>query len=212
MTTGDGHMFDAMKSLFERYSGGLNRRDLFRNGGLLALPGLLRGTKAAAAPPIAEGLRLGPDIYQSIGVRPLINCRGTLTIVGGSLELPEVRAAKDAAAQHFVQLDELMEAIGKRLAELTGAEWGVVTAGCAAALAHATAACVAGGNPDRHVRIPNLAGFPRDEVVIPAHSRNVYDAAVRSVGVRVVEVGTLEELEAAFGPRTAMVYIFAGPR
>jgi len=61
-----------------------------------------------------------------------------------------------------------MDAIGKRFGELTQAEWGVVTSGCAAGLAHATAACVAGGNPDLHVRIPNLAGFPKDEVIIPS--------------------------------------------
>jgi L-seryl-tRNA(Ser) seleniumtransferase len=117
----------------------------------------------------------------------------------------------DAAAQHHVHLDELMAAIGARLAELTKAEWGMVSSGCAAALTHATAACVAGGNPDLHVRIPNLTGFAKDEVIIPKHSRNVYDAAVRAVGARVVEVGTGEELEAAFGPRTAMVYILASP-
>src|SRR5947209_11454868 len=88
----------------------------------------------------------------------------------------------------------------------------MVSAGCAAALDHATAACVAGGNPDRHVRIPNLAGFPKDEVVIPTHSRNVYDAAVRSIGVKIIEVADVAEYEAALGPRVAMVYLFAGPR
>src|SRR4029077_224268 len=108
--------------------------------------------------------------------------------------------------------DELMEAIGKRLAEWTGAEAGMVSSGCAAGIAHATAACVAGGNPDRHVRIPNLAGFPKDEVIIPTHSRNVYDAAVRSVGVKIIEVADAAEYEAALGPRAAMVYVFAGPR
>jgi L-seryl-tRNA(Ser) seleniumtransferase len=144
-------------------------------------------------------------------VRPLINARGTFTIISGSRMLPEVRGAMDAAAQHHVHLDELMAAIGARLAELTKAEWGMVSSGCSAGLTHATAACVAGGNPDLHVRIPHLTGFPKDEVIIPKHSRNVYDAAVRAVGVRVVEVGTGEELEAAFGPRTAMVYILAGP-
>ena len=97
------------------------------------------------------------------------------------------------------------------LAALTGAEWGLVTSGCAAALTHATAASVAGGNPDLHIRLPNLAGFAKDEVIIPKHSRNVYDAAVRAVGVRVLEVATPAELESAFGPRTAMVYILAGP-
>ena len=102
--------------------------------------------------------------------------------------LPEVRAAMDAASRQYVHLDELAEAIGARLAALTQAEWGMVSSGCSAALTHATAACVAGGNPDLHVRIPNLAGFPKDEAIVPTHSRNVYDAAVRAVGVRVIEV------------------------
>ena len=83
--------------------------------------------------------------------------------------------------------------------------------GCSAGLTLATAACVAGGNPDLHVRLPNLSGFPKDEAVIPTHSRNVYDAALRSVGVRVVEVSTLAEFEASLGPRTALIYILAGP-
>ncbi|MBV8808417.1 MAG: Cys/Met metabolism pyridoxal-phosphate-dependent protein, partial [Acidobacteriaceae bacterium] len=135
------------------------------------------------------------NIYQKIGVRPVINCRGTYTIIGGSLELPEVTAAQQAAGQHYVQLDELADGIGQRLVELTGAEWGMVSAGCAAGLAHATSACVAGGNPDLHVRIPDLRGFPKDEVVIPAHSRNEYDAAVRSIGVRIVEVQNAQDFQ-----------------
>jgi L-seryl-tRNA(Ser) seleniumtransferase len=203
-------------------SEGISRRELFRRGGLLggllALPGWLRGQTLAAAArvdavasAVAGALRVGPDIYQSIGVRPIVNARGTFTIISGSLMLPEVRAAMDAAARHYVHLDELTEAIGARLAALTGAEWGLVTSGCSAALTHATAACVAGGNPDLHVRIPNLAGFPRDEAIIPRHSRNVYDAALKAVGVRIVEVANLAELEAAFGPRTALVYVLAGP-
>jgi L-seryl-tRNA(Ser) seleniumtransferase len=196
----------------------VSRRELFRRSALLTLPALLRSgvddAAAAAAVPAPEGLRPATDVkdvYSSIGVRPLINARGTFTIISGSLMLPEVRAAIDAAAQHHVHLDELMAAIGARLAELTRAEWGMVSSGCAAGLTHATAACVAGGNPDLHIRIPNLSGFAKDEVIIPSHSRNVYDAAVRAVGVRVIEVGKGEELEAAFGPRSAMVYILAGP-
>jgi len=198
--------------------GGLSRRDLFRGGrdlgSLLALSALVPGAADLhAAPPVDVngGLRAGPEVYKSIGVRPLINARGTYTIISGSLLLPEVRAAMDAAARQFVHLDELTDAIGARLATLTRAEWGMVTSGCSAALTHATAACVAGGNPDLHIRIPNLTGFPRDEAIIPKHSRNVYDAAVRAVGVRVIEVTTLAELEAAIGPRTAMVYVLAGP-
>lgn len=198
---------------------GFTRRELLQRTSFLALPALLgldwaalEAAAAEAGPAVAAaGLTIGPGLYQSIGVRPMINGRGTYTIISGSLMLPEVRAAIQEAAQHFVHLDELMAAIGARLAELTKAEWGIVTTGCSAALTHASAACVAGGNPDRHVRIPNLNGFPKDEAIIPKHSRNVYDAAVRAVGLRVIEVSTAAELEAAFGPRTALVYILAGP-
>ena len=138
-------MFQSIKSSLLNRLSGFSRRDLFRHSGSLALAGSLHAQSKTSS----RGLHLGPDIYSSIGVRPIINCRGTLTIIGGSLELPEVRQAKELASQHYIQLDELMDAAGKRLAELTGAEWGVITSGCAAGLAHATAACVAGGNPDR---------------------------------------------------------------
>ncbi len=188
----------------------LSRRDLLRLS-------LLVGTEASLAAPLAAEAGQAqartpatPEVYRAIGVTPLINARGTFTIISGSLMLPEVRTAMDAAARHHVHLDELAEAIGARLAALTRAEWGLVTSGCSAAITHATAACVAGGNPDLHVRIPDLRGFARDEVIIPTHSRNVYDAAVRVVGTRVLEVSTVAELEHALGPRTAMIYILAG--
>ena len=151
----------------------ISRRALISGGGalgsLLAIPGAARAgavqPSAATTPDVAPATA---SVYEAIGVRPLINARGTFTIISGSTMLPEVRAAMDAAAQHYVHLDELTEAIGARLATLTGAEWGLVSNGCAAALTHATAACVAGGNPDLHVRMPNLSGFPKDEV---DHSR-----------------------------------------
>ena len=194
----------------------LSRRDLGRLASFFLVGGLMPSRRAAAADMPAAGLVLPPEpvpnVYTSLGVRPLINCRGTITVIGGSIELPEVSAAKVQANQQHVQLDELMNAAGKRLAELTGAEWGMVSAGCAAAMSHATAACVAGGNPDLHVRLPNLTGFAKDEVIIPGHSRNVYDAAIRAVGVKVVEVETPEELQLAIGPKTAMIYIFANAR
>ena len=143
----------------------ISRRDLFTRsrdiGGLATLAALLTGR--------AEGTGDGGarDVYTSIGVRPFINARGTYTILSGSTMLPEVRAAMDQAARQYVHLDELTDAIGARLAALTSAEWGLVTSGCAAALTHATAACVAGGNPDLHVRMPDLRGFAKDEVDHP---------------------------------------------
>lgn len=181
-----------------------SRRNLLKSASLAGLP-------AVAAAPAANAAPTPDDVYKSIGVRPIINARGTFTIISGSTMLPEAREAMTAASQRYVHIDELMDAAGAKLAQLTGAEFGLVSNGCSAAITHATAACVAGGNPDLHVRIPDLRGFAKDEVIIPTHSRNVYDAAVRAVGVRVIEVSTAEELQLAIGPRTAMIYILAGP-
>ena len=82
----------------EKSANGATRRELFQIGNVLALPVLMSAFEAEAAP--APGpLKTGPgmEIYQSIGVEPVINCRGTFTIIGASIELPEVRAAMDAA-------------------------------------------------------------------------------------------------------------------
>ena len=157
----------------------------------------------------AGTLSAGPEIFQSIGVEPVINCRGTITAIGGSLELPEVRKAMDYAAQNYVQIDELAMAVGRRLSELTGAEWGMVSAGCAAGMKHVTVACMTGGDPEKLIRIPNLEGFEKTEVISPRYSRNQYDHAIRNTGVKMITVDTLDELENAISQRTAMIYLLS---
>lgn len=144
-------------------------------------------------------------------MRPLINARGTVTIVGATRILPQVQQAMDDAVLHYVQLDELMEGVGRRLAELTGAEWGCVTSGASAAVTLATAGCITRGNPDLIWKLPDLSGM-KDEVIIPSHSRNTYDVAVRAAGVRVIEVAGWQEFEEALGPRTAMILILGRSR
>jgi L-seryl-tRNA(Ser) seleniumtransferase len=182
----------------------MNRRDIFRglSGGALfgngALAGILHRLPLCAAPSPGAG------VYERIGVRPIVNCKGTFTIVSGSQSLPEVKKAMDEASRHYVHLDELMDGVGRRLAELTKAEWGIVTAGCAAAATHATAACIAGSNPEKMQRLPILEGL-KNEVVMPRQSRNVYDHAIRMLGVKMVTPDTREEFLAALRPSTVMV-------
>src|SRR3954469_12061163 len=125
------------------------------------------------------------SIYRAIGVEPIINCRGTFTILGGSVERPEALLAYKEASRHFVQYDELAEGVGRRLAELSGAEWGMIPAGCAAGIKHVTAACVTGGNPEKLIRIPDLNGLDKTQVIEPTYARNVYDHAVRNIGVEI---------------------------
>jgi seryl-tRNA(Sec) selenium transferase len=189
----------------------MKRREHLKNLALLPLAGTVFPAFGGAKESFLSELKDEPtqNIFRSIGVEPIINCRGTFTIIGGSIERPEVRAAMEAASQNFIQYDELADGIGRKLAELTGAEWGMVSAGCAAGLKHVTAACVTGGNPEKLVRIPDLTGFEKTEVIIPRHSRNSYDHGIRNIGVKVITVDSIEELAEAINPRTAMIYIMA---
>jgi len=198
---------------FAKPSNSFSRRVLLKQGGLLtvaagAVPSLVE--PALAEPAKASAHAASTEMYEAIGVHPVINSRGTFTIISGSQTLPEVKQAMDEASRNYVHLDELMDGVSKRLAELTGAGWGIVTNGCCAALTHCTTASIAGTNPERMQRLPDLTGL-KDEVIIPEYSRNVYDHAIRMVGVKIIEVSDPSQLESAFSERTAMVYILAGP-
>src|ERR1043165_2154556 len=175
----------------------ISRRRLIQAGSLIA--------GAVSAEPTAEAAtEAGSEVYTRLGVKPFINCTATLTINGGSLMLPEVISAMEQAAHFHVRLDELLEKAGDRLAELLQVGWGLITSGTAAALSHATAGCLAGTDPEKIQRLPNLDGM-KNEVIIPSESRNGYDHAIRALGVKVVEVNSVDELRAAINPRTAMV-------
>lgn len=143
------------------------------------------------------------DTCTRLGVRPVINARGTWTCPTGSLELPAVCAATEEASKYFVDLYELQQAVGRRLAKLSGAESGIITSG-AAAMAAATAACTAGTAPKKIWRLPDTAGMKGEVVMFGG--RTLFDGAIRLTGAKLVTAGTHQELEAVLGENTAMVY------
>ncbi|MFI7131645.1 aminotransferase class V-fold PLP-dependent enzyme [Nonomuraea sp. NPDC050153] len=136
------------------------------------------------------------------GVRPVINASATLTALGGSLMPPSVLKAMTEAAAHFVDLPELHDHVGERLAALTRNEAACVTSGAAAAITLTVASCA--GEPAQ--------AFPADaEVVMFTGQRNGYDYSARLTGARIVEVGpSTQELRAALARRPACVLWFAG--
>ena len=146
------------------------------------------------------------NVYSRIGVRPLINARGTWTYLSGSLELPEVRAAKQEAALQFVDMWELQHAVGKRLAELSGAESGMVTSGAAGAMGVATAACMAGTDPVKIWQLPDTTGLKHE--VIMFGGRVSFDSVIRASGGKLVLAFSHDELQAAINDKTAMVYSY----
>lgn len=122
--------------------------------------------------------------------------------------LPEAVSAMNEAARHFVNIDELMAAVGDRLAQLTGAPWGIVTCGGAAAMTLGTAACVAGADPEKMLCLPDTSALNNRVVMLGSH-RSAYDHAIRVVGVKIIAVDTLAELITAIAAPTAMIAVLA---
>ena len=145
------------------------------------------------------------SIYQELGIRPVINCKGAYTMVGASKQWPELHAAMAEASQQFVFLEELQDKIGHRLSKLIGSEAAMVTSGAAGAIALGTCACLTGTDPERVIRVPDLTGM-KSEVLIQRLHRNGFDHAVRNTGVKLVVVDSHEQLHNAINNRTAMLY------
>jgi L-seryl-tRNA(Ser) seleniumtransferase len=153
-------------------------------------------------------------IYRRIGVEPIINGATTMTYLGGSLMPPEVVEAMRQASECYVDLFELQEAVGRRIAELTRNEAAFVTGGAAAGLFLSAVVCMTRATPDAIVRPSQLDGLPRDFLIQHGH-RIPYDPAIELAGGRLVEIGgpgavSASELEAAIGPGTAGVLFVAG--
>src|SRR3954466_6213153 len=161
-----------------------------------------RDVYAQAATAIGKDPRR--NIYSRLGVKTVINCRGTWTYLSGSLELPEVRQVQLEASEYFVNMLDLQRAVGKRLSELTGAESGIVTSGSAGAMAAATAGCMAGTDDKNIWQLPDTTGLKHE--VIMVGGRSAFDSAIRLTGAKLVLVYSPEELANAINENTAMIY------
>src|SRR5450631_3223075 len=144
------------------------------------------------------------NVYTRLGVKTVINCRGTWTYLSGSLEFPEVRQAQEEAGRYFVNMLELQRAVGRRLSELTGAESGIVTSGSAGAMAAASAACMAGADDKLIWQLPDTTGLKHE--VVMAGGRSAFDSAIRLTGAKLVLARSPEEIANAINENTAMIY------
>lgn len=144
------------------------------------------------------------NVYTQLGVKTVINCRGTWTYLSGSLEFPEVRQAQLEASRYFVNMFDLQRGVGRRLSELTGAESGIVTSGSAGAMSAATAACMAGSNDKYIWQLPDTTGLKHE--VIMMGGRSAFDSAIRLTGAKLVLVYSSDELVNAINENTAMIY------
>jgi uncharacterized pyridoxal phosphate-dependent enzyme len=165
-------------------------------------------TRAAASPAKLTGFGSTGNVYEELGVTTVINGQGTMTVLGGSLPRPEVEEVMALGGKHFVSIVELEVAAGNRIAEMLKLPPGysaLVTSGAAAAMQSGLAGILTGNNPKFIEQIPDLAGM-KSEVIIQKSHRNPFDHQLRTTGVKLVAVETVEDVKKAVNPQTAMMH------
>src|ERR1700743_2841849 len=196
-------------SLLGAASGGLFTPARLRGEGMFGKKNKMSSNDGNPIVPITSGLGSG-DIYEELGITPLININGTVTVIGGSLMAPEVMELMRQGNEHFVAIDELETAAGKfiaKLCKLPAGYTGLVTGGAAAAMVVGYAGMMTEDLEPRLHTIPDVRGFPRNEVIIQKSHRYNFDHQIRQTGAKLVEVETREEMIAAINPKTVAIHL-----
>ena len=172
------------------------RRRLLQTAALSPAAAAAIGNLAASSP---------SSLYSSLGVKPVINGVGVVTVLGGSIMPPEVLRAMEEASRYFVPLPELERKVGARIAELLQAPAAMVTCGAASAISVGTAACLSQGDAAKLRRLPNREGI-RYEVIQQKSHRSGYEHQMELCGAKIITVENRQELEAAIGEKTGMMF------
>jgi uncharacterized pyridoxal phosphate-dependent enzyme len=172
-------------------------------------PGKLWAGAGKGTPnPAVTGFGQTGNVYDELGVPTVINCEGTMTMLGGSILRPELEAVMAMAGRHFVSIPALEVAAGKRISEMLKLPDGysaLVTSGAAAAIQSGLAGILTGDNESFIRQIPDLTGM-KSEVIIQKSHRNPFDHQLRNTGIKLVEIETREQLRQAVSDRTAMMH------
>jgi uncharacterized pyridoxal phosphate-dependent enzyme len=189
-----------------------NRRGFLGTAAAMAAsifaPRKLFSKVAASGSSTVSGFGQSGNPYEELGVTTVINCQGTMTMLGGSVLRPELEAVMAMAGRHFTNIPELEVAAGKRIAEMLKLPDGysvLVTSGAAAAIQSGLAGILTGDNQALIRQLPDLTGM-KSEVIIQKSHRNPFDHQLRSTGIKLVEIETRDELRQAVNDRTAMMH------
>ena len=150
-------------------------------------------------------VKLNRDYFKELGIRTFINAAGTYTSMTGSLMPKEVINAINYGSLEYVNLDELQDKVGERIAELLECEYATVSSGCFGAMSIAMAGVMSGKDPKKIKQLPDTTGL-RNEVILQESHTIGYAQALTNVGAKLVKVKTAEELENAINEKTAMLW------
>jgi L-seryl-tRNA(Ser) seleniumtransferase len=155
---------------------------------------------ASAAPVLPK-----QDYFSDLGVQPFINAVGPYSSLGGAEMWPEVIEAMDYAIRNKARMTDLHDAVGIRIAEMTGVESAMVTSGATCGIILGTAACMTMGDAEKMEQLPDGSDM-KSEVIILRGQRYMYDRSIRAPGATLVEVATAADIRSAINPNTAMMF------
>ena len=150
-------------------------------------------------------VKLNRDYFKELGIRTFINAAGTYTSMTGSLMPKEVIDAINYGSLEYVNLDELQDKVGERIAELLECEYATVSSGCFGAMSIAMAGVMSGKDPKKIKQLPDTTGLKNEVILQESHTIG-YAQALTNVGAKLVKVKTAEELENSINEKTAMLW------
>ena len=185
----------------------INRRKVLKSLASIPFAGGLFGIKTLSAQSKPELLdsNLRRNFFKELGLRTFINAAGTYTSMTGSLMPKEVIEAISYSAEEYVNLDDLQDKVGERIAELLECEYATVSSGCFGAMSIGMAGVITGKDPKKVKQLPNTNGMKNEVIMQESHSIG-YAQALTNVGAKIVKVKTAKQLENAISNKTCMLW------
>lgn len=185
----------------------INRRKVLQSLASIPFAGGLFGIKTLSAQSRPELLtsNLRRNFFKELGLRTFINAAGTYTSMTGSLMPKEVIEAISYSADEYVNLDDLQDKVGERIAELLECEYATVSSGCFGAMSIGMAGVITGKDPKKVKQLPNTNGMKNEVIMQESHSIG-YAQALTNVGAKIVKVKTAKQLENAISNKTCMLW------
>ena len=185
----------------------INRRKVLQSLASIPFAGGLFGLNSLSAQSRPELLtsNLRRNFFKELGLRTFINAAGTYTSMTGSLMPKEVIEAISYSADEYVNLDDLQDKVGERIAELLECEYATVSSGCFGAMSIGMAGVITGKDPKKVKQLPNTNGMKNEVIMQESHSIG-YAQALTNVGAKIVKVKTAKQLENAISNKTCMLW------
>jgi L-seryl-tRNA(Ser) seleniumtransferase len=183
----------------------INRRNLLKKLSTVPLLGTFTTPLLASTPLELLPVAKERDLFKELGLRTFINCAGPFTSMTGCLMPEEVLDTIRITGRQYVDLDELQDRVGERIATLLKCEAAVVSSGCFGAMTIAVAGTISGLDKEIVDRLPDTSGL-RNEVILQESHVGGYERALTNVGAKLVTVRNSKDLKKAVNEKSCMMW------